>query len=97
MAKSSLAYNKMAEREAKEMQELPKNSLQQDLDARSDRERRLDRITQAMKILQQEKGEWDSSAADGIIDKSRIMSANYELLAQTRHCMHTFLYFRFDL
>ena len=54
MAKSNLAYNKIAEREAKEMQELLKKSLPQDLEARSGRES-LDSIPQAMKIAQKEK------------------------------------------
>ena len=46
------------------MQELLQKSLQQDSEARSDGERRLERITGAMKIFREEKGEWGLSAAE---------------------------------
>ena len=63
MAKSNLAYNKIVQREAEKLQELLQKSLQQDSRARSDGERKLERINGAMKIFREEKGEWGLTAA----------------------------------
>ena len=66
IAKGNLAYNKIAEKEGREIQELMQRSMQQDRGARSDEERKkLERITQAMGIFHKERGEWGLGAADG--------------------------------